>query len=92
MLLLIYYNPNHNCFYWKVVNSFTFNKEVGYKNDYGHVLIQMLFVEKGRFLSCSSWLNYYNKTTPKKSSKKKKPKIFNKLIDGAIHLLYKIRE
>ena len=61
-MLLIYYNPQKNHFYLKKVNLFIFDKEVGYVNQFGHVLIQALFIYENKFISCSNYFDYCNKT------------------------------
>lgn len=86
-MLLIYYNPHKNSFYLKKVNPVILDKEVGYINQFDHILVQILCIHKNKFLSVLSFYDYQNKTKEKKTKKNK-----NKLIDGIIHLLYKFKD
>ncbi len=86
-MLLIYYNPNHNCFYFKTVNQVTnYNFKVDYVNQFGHFIVQILYVDKNDFINCKDYWDYIKKSEDKQESKR------NKLINGLIHLLYKLKK
>ena len=81
-MLLIYYNPQKNHFYLKKVNLFLFDKKVGYINQFGHILIQALFIHENKFISCVDYFDYVNKTTKnKKRINKRKNKFITYLIN-----------
>lgn len=89
-MLLIYYNPQKNSFYLKYVNSLIFDKRVGYVNQFGHVLVQCLFVHNNKFLSCNDFFDYNRKTKELKNQKETK-KNKKSLISCLGNLLYKKR-
>ena len=85
-MLLIYYNPNDEHFYFKVINFAVSNKSVDEVNQFNHQIVQILYVRNNKFISCDSFLDYYQKTKDNNISKK------NKLIDKVICLLNKFKD
>lgn len=73
MLVAIWYNPTKNSFYIKVVKSFVFDKYEGYENQFNHILIQLLFIDKDKFVLSKNFWDYHAKTkiiiTKKKNNK-----------------------
>lgn len=83
-MLLIYYNPNNNCFYLKRVNSFIFDKHVGWANQFNHQIVQILYIKEKHFVNCYSFWDYAS--TIKKETKK------NKVINDIVRLLNKFKD
>lgn len=79
--LLIYYNPNHNCFYNRV--SRLLDHEVGYVNQYDHILVQILVYD----YNIKDLVNLKNKTTYESMTTKK-----NKLINRVIGFLDRLKD
>lgn len=87
-MLLIYYNPQKNSFYLKYCHSYLFDKEVGYINQFNHVLVQILFIYNNKFVSCDNFFDYHRKTKElEKHDDSKKNK--KSLISGLNHLFNK---
>ena len=84
-MLLILYNPNNNCFYIKRVNSFIFDKYVGYVNQYNHQICQILYIENNEFVNCNSYWEYIRSNKRQETKK-------NRLINKAIYLLNKLKD
>lgn len=89
-MLFIYYNPNYNTFYTKIVKSCYFNPiyEVGYVNQFEHILVSMYLIGEKELINCKS-LADYSKTKKKKMQDKS---LRNVLIDRIICVLNKIKE
>lgn len=83
--ILVYYNPNRNCFYTKIVKNYLFY-EVGYINQYEHILVQILAYDD-KFISIKNHIDYYKKSKEIKEESKK-----NMLINRTIDLLNKLKE
>ena len=83
--LLIYYNPNSESFYIKFNATFLLHDlRVGYTNSYDHLLCQIFYPRDGHFIECLSFWELTAKT--------KKPTLKNRLINGIIRLLNKIKD
>ena len=82
--ILIYYNPNHKCFYTKYSDSY-FYPEVGYVNQFEHILVQVLFFD----YSSNRLINEveFKKLTFSQESDSLK----NRLINQAIGFLDKLK-
>ena len=85
VIILVYYNPNRNCFYTKFVKSCLYY-EVGYINQYDHILVQIL-VYDDKLISIKNHIDYYKKSKKIKEESKK-----NRLINRTIDLLNKLKE
>lgn len=86
--LLIYYNPQKNSFYIKQVHSLIFDKKIGDINQFNHILIQVFFINKNKFISCEDYWDYYRKTKePLKKDNKKNNK--NSVISSIKNFLHK---
>lgn len=79
--LLIYYNPNHNCFYNKISKLLT--HEVGHINQFDHMLVQVLAYD----YKIKDLVNVEKKTTYAPIMTKK-----NKLINRVIGFLDKLKD
>lgn len=86
MNLLIYYNPNQNNFYIVYTNFIPFDRKVGYENQYGHILVQIL-ANRGNKL-----VNIYNYNDLIKLRSKEKESLKSRLANKAISWLNKYRE
>ena len=53
MILLVYYNPHHEHFYMKIVE--TIPEDVGYVNRYDHILVQMFKYYNGDLHNVQSY-------------------------------------
>lgn len=83
MNLLIYYNTNHGNFY-QVYTNYIPNKEVGYVNQYDHMLVQILVNRNNEYINIKSYKDLIEIPWKKE---KLKLRIINKLISW----LYKLR-
>lgn len=90
-ILLIYYNPNRDNFYFKwckPVDLSIFNFYVGFKNSYGHEIVGILLFCNNKTISIKNYYSYikiyYNN--------KKQEKLKYVLIDKLIHLLNKLKK
>ena len=82
-MLLIWYNPNHNTFYWSFGGDY--RHELFSENGFGHILIA-IYVKNGlKYESCSSVRNAYYRRDDLRNSKK------NRLITHLIEFLDKQR-
>jgi hypothetical protein len=84
-MLLILYNPNNNCFYIKRVNSFIFDKYVGYVNQFNHQICQILYIQDNKFVNCNSYWDYIGSSKSQETNK-------NKVINRVIDLLNKLKD
>lgn len=94
IILLIYYNHNHNNFYCRYLNSgidlYVKDYHVGYKNSYEHEIISIILFDDDKCISISNhseYLDYY-----KRKEKKGNRNIKNDLIDKTICLLNKFKK
>lgn len=86
-ILLIYYNPNRDCFYTRIVFQVANPMyEVGYVNQFGHQVVQIFYFKNNRLINCISFYDYV-----RKSNELDEP-IRNKLINVFIHLLNKFKK
>lgn len=91
-ILLIYYNPNIDNFYFRFcsrLDLYIKDYFVGYKNSYNHEITGILLFDDNKTISLKnhgSLIDYYNK-----KNKISKKKIKNVLIDKAISLLNKLK-
>lgn len=85
--MLILFDPNHERFYMKVVNSAIFDKHVDYVYQSNHQIVQILYIKDSKFVNCNSFFDFYQKTKDEPYDTKK-----NKLINGAIRLLNKFKD
>lgn len=60
VVLLIFYNPTKNNFYFRITDSLFFRK-VGDINGYDHILIQILVYDNENFMSVKDDIDYYYK-------------------------------
>lgn len=67
-MLLIWYNPNLNNFYSRYSNSIYLNKQVGYVNSYGHILVQILVFRNNDLLNV---IDFYEVISNEKKNKKR---------------------
>lgn len=73
-MLLIWYNPNLNKFYSRYSNTIFLNKQVGYVNSYGHILVQILAFRRNEILNITSYHDLPN------NEKKKEHRFIKRLI------------
>ncbi len=90
-ILLIYYNPNRDNFYFRwcqPIELSIYNFYVGFKNSYGHEIIGILLFYNHKTIPLKSYYSYidfyYNN--------KKKANLKNVLIDKTIYLLNKLKK
>lgn len=77
-MIAIFYNPNKNIYYAKLLRIAFLNKDykVGYKNQYGHEIVCMFYIDSGgKLINCQSWTDYidwyrYNSTIKKRTLKR----------------------
>lgn len=43
--IIVYYNPNRDCYYFRTVRCYYRNYEVGEKNQYGHEVILIIDID-----------------------------------------------
>lgn len=84
MNLLVYYNVNQKHFYIVYTNYVPLDKEIGYINQFNHILVQILVFNNGCYINVSSFKDLLY--IPKKKDSLKVV-IINKLI----RWLYKLR-
>lgn len=84
MNVLIYYNPNCECFYL-VYSDYIPDRPIGYLNSYNHVLVQILANRRDE---------YYNVTSKYDLAKIpwKKEKLKLRLINGLIRWLNRLKK
>lgn len=85
-MLLIYYNQNTKNFYFTTVHSFHSGAAVGNENNFGHTIIQILYITDGRLVNAMSFLDYMQK-----EREREEPPV-NKLINHIIDLLNKFKK
>lgn len=91
-VLLIYYNPNHDNFYYRFchrIDLYIKDYSVGYKNSYNHEIIGILLFDDNKTIGIknhNSLSVYYNR-----KNKNSKRSLKNDLIDKAISLLNKLK-
>lgn len=64
-MIVIFYNPNKDVFYAKIVKSAYWNQEyeVGYINQYNHEIVCMFYVtDNGKLVACRSIFDYFETT------------------------------
>ena len=78
-MIAVFYNPNKSIYYAKYLKSAFLlgHYEVGYINQYGHVVVCMFYLNGGKLVSCQSWIEYTNYLKYNSTIKKR---ILNKLI------------
>lgn len=92
-MLLIYYNPNLNNFYFKI-NTYYFQDYIlDSTNSYGHILIQVILITKDKLINVDNWdirkdIRKYKDLYFVNYSK---PKLKNVLINKLIDLLEKLK-
>ena len=84
MNILIYYNPNCECYYL-IYSDYIPDRPIGYKNSYNHVLVQILANRHGELYSVTS--KYDLAKIPRK-----KENLKLRLINVAIHWLNKSKK
>lgn len=84
MNLLIYYNINHGNFYQVYTNYIPMDREVGFVNQYDHMLVQILANRNNKYINVKS---YHDLIKIPYEKEKLKLRIINKLI----RWLYKLR-
>ena len=52
-MLLVYYNINHKSFY-QVYKNFKFDVKVGDINGFGHLLVQIIYIQNNDYLNVDS--------------------------------------
>lgn len=78
-MLLVYYNPNHNCFY-SIFKNFTYEK-VGDINGFNHVLVQIFYISNGKFYNINDFtdIDLLPKSNIKKRFIKRLIRFLNKM-------------
>ncbi len=69
LLFVIWYNSKKNIYYAKYLRiSYMFDHyKVGYKNQYGHIIVCMFYFRDKKLIACNSYEDYFhNKRSLKK--------------------------
>lgn len=82
-MLLIWYNPNHNNFYWSFGGNY--NLELFSENGFGHIVVAIYIRNGLKYESCKTVRNAYIRQDDLRNTKK------NRLITHLIEFLDKQR-
>ena len=78
-MILIWFNPNNESYYQRILKGFYSDYCLGYENSYGHILVQIFIIRDKKIISINSYSSYldiyfyndlYNKSIKRKCLKK----------------------
>lgn len=86
-VLLVFYNPHHNSFILKYL-KYQCSYEVGYINQYDHILVQVFLFRENKLINAKSWIDdyYTRKNNNLKKRKSFKYRAINHLVDLLVYI------